>query len=33
MKNIPDESIDFIFSDLPYSDKKIKRVTAKKWDV
>ncbi len=26
-------SIDFIFADLPYSNKKIKRVTANKWDV
>ena len=33
IKNIPNESVDFIFSDLPYSDKTIKRVTANKWDV
>lgn len=33
MKRWTENKIDFIFSDLPYSDEKIKRVTANSWDV
>jgi DNA modification methylase len=33
MQSIEDNSINFIFADLPYSDEKIKRVTANNWDI
>lgn len=33
MKNIPDESVDLILCDLPYTFKGKSRVTANKWDL
>ena len=32
MQKMEDNSVDFIFADLPYSDKLLKRITANKWD-
>jgi len=32
MQKMESESIDFIFADLPYSDKLLKRITANDWD-